>query len=192
MVIQQSLLRDGFFFFSSQFPTLETFEHSLCYPTCLFVLVLALAERGESILHTPGEWVVNCIEFALQESAPFTSFLATINRQTLKYCQGSRGSPLVTWSEGNLVCCPGLDFLQVCAFQKCKFHSVCWHIMLVQVKENKNLLVVEFYSNVVMTSGISIKIFLRLCIVPRMKIWESFGTSVWKESWVKEERKYHL
>lgn len=123
--------------FFPHFPNLDAITRSLCCPTCLFMLTLALAEGGQNILHTPGEQVVCCTEFTLQENALFVFFLATINRHTLKYCQGSGGSLLSILSEGNIVCYPGLDFLQVLRVPKVQI-SLCLVTRSVNTSQRKS------------------------------------------------------
>lgn len=123
--------------FSPHFPTLDAITRSLCCHTCLFVLILALVEGGQNILHTPGERVVFCTEFTLQENALFVFFLATITRHTLKYCQGSGGSLLSILSEGNIICYPGLDFLQVLCIPKVQI-SLCLVTCSVNTSKRKS------------------------------------------------------
>lgn len=161
------MLRD---IFPPHSPTLDAITRSLCYPTCLFVLILALAEGGQNIMHTPGKQVVSCTEFALQENALFVFFLATTNRHTLKNSQGSGGSLLSILSEGN-VCYRGLDFLQVSCIPKAQI-SLCVVTCSVSTSRRKskwlsNRVLLQ-YSNKV--NGICLKMSVRLCINPSIQI----------------------
>lgn len=87
-------------------------------------------------MHTPGEQVVSCIQFALQENALFVFFLATTNRHTLKNCQGSGGSFLSILSEGN-VCYRAFDFLQVSCIPKVQI-SLCVVTCSVSTSQRKS------------------------------------------------------
>lgn len=139
----------------------------------------------------PGEWVISCTEFTLQENSPLILLLAAIKSHTLKCCQGSRGSLILILSEGN-VCYLGLDLPQVLCTPKVQI-SLSLTCSFNRSKENQNLLVKEYYSNIVTKSrGICMQISVRLYIISWIEIWVSLGTPVWKESCVKEKRKWNL
>lgn len=140
--------------------------------------------------HKPGEWVISCTEFTFQENAALILLLATINSHTLKCCQGSRGSLISILSEGN-VCCLGLDLPQVLCTPKVQILLCLVTRSFNRSREKQNLLVKEYYSNIVTKSrGICIKISVRLCFISWIEIGESLGTPVWKESCVEEKRKW--
>lgn len=141
--------------------------------------------------HKPEEWVISCTEFTFQENAPLIPLLATINKHTLKCCQGSRGSLISILSEGN-VCYLGLDLLQVLCTPKVQILLCLVTCSFNRGRENQNLLGKEYYSNIVTKlREICIKISVRWCIISWIEIGESPGTPVWKESCVEEKKKWN-
>lgn len=187
--IWKGLLWDRFFF-----PLLSTLRHSHTFSVFPYLFVGVDSGSGSERAQysdIPGEWVISCTEFTLQENAPLILLLAAINSHTLKCCQGSRGSLISILSDGN-VCYLGLDLpwvlctpeVQISPSLTCSFN---------RSEENQNLLVKEYYSNVATKSrGICVKISVRLYIISWAEIWESLGTPVWKESCVKEKRKWNF
>lgn len=174
------------------FSLLSTFRHHCMFSVFLYLFVGVDSGSGwerAKYSHIPGEWVISCTGFTLQENAPLILFLAAINSYTLKCCQGSRGPLISILSEGN-VCYLGRDLPQVLCAPEVQISLCRVTLSFNRSEENQNLSVNEYYSNIVTKSrGICIKVSERLCIISWIEIWESVGTPVWKESCVAEKRK---
>lgn len=108
---KKNLLRDGFFFFFFSLFNFLVLSHILC--VTLPVSVYSVCGWGRA-KYSSCTGIVSCMVHWIYSARVLSVFfLATITRAALKYCQGSGRCLQLILSEGNAVCYPGLDFVQV-------------------------------------------------------------------------------